>query len=124
MLAKKKVLIICYYWPPAGGSGVQRHLKFAKYLRHFGWEPIVYTVHNGEYPETDKSLLHEIPAGLTIIKRPIWEPYTFYKLFTGRKRKEKINPNFFSQKNQGILHQIAIFLRSNFFIPEARKSGV
>ncbi|HAR20446.1 MAG TPA: glycosyl transferase family 1 [Cytophagales bacterium] len=120
MLAKKKVLIICYYWPPAGGSGVQRHLKFAKYLRHFGWEPIVYTVHNGEYPETDKSLLHEIPTGLTIIKRPIWEPYTFYKLFTGRKRKEKINPNFFSQKNQGILHQIAIFLRSNFFIPDAR----
>ncbi len=120
MSSKKKVLIICYYWPPAGGSGVQRHLKFAKYLGLYGWEPIIYTVKNGEYPEIDKSLLNEIPAGIKIIRRPIWEPYSFYKFFSGKKRKDKITPNFFSQKNEGILHQIAIFLRSNFFIPDAR----
>ncbi|MBC7387623.1 MAG: glycosyltransferase family 4 protein [Opitutaceae bacterium] len=116
----KKVLIICYYWPPAGGSGVQRHLKFAKYLRDFGWEPIIYTPQNGEYPEIDSSLLAEVPQNIKVIKRPILEPYSFYKLFTGKKKKEKITPNFFSQKNESFLSKTAIFLRSNFFIPDAR----
>lgn len=120
MSSKKRVLIICYYWPPAGGSGVQRHLKFAKYLRDFGWEPIIYTVKNGEYPETDYTLLSEIPEGIEIIRRPITEPYTFYKLFTGQKKNEKLSPNFFSQKKEGWIHKFSIFLRSNFFIPDAR----
>ena len=116
----KKVLIICYYWPPAGGSGVQRHLKFAKYLRDFGWEPVIYTVSNGEYPETDPSLLSEVPQGIKIIRRPILEPYSFYKFFSGKKKQEKITPNFFSQKNTSFFSKTAIFLRSNFFIPDAR----
>lgn len=120
MTSRKKILILCYYWPPAGGSGVQRHLKFAKYLRDFGWEPIIYTVKNGEYPETDETLLSEVPSGIEIIKRPITEPYTFYKFFTGKKKKDKITPNFFSQKNEGVFQKFAIFLRSNFFIPDAR----
>lgn len=120
MPIKKKVLIICYYWPPAGGSGVQRHLKFAKYLRDFGWEPIIYTVKNGEYPELDETLLNEVPEGITVIKRNITEPYGFYKIFAGKKKKDKITPNFFSQKNEGFFQKLAIFLRSNFFIPDAR----
>ena len=116
----KKVLIICYYWPPAGGSGVQRHLKFAKYLRDFGWEPIIYTPKNGEFPEIDTSLLAEVSKGIKVIKRPILEPYSFYKIFSGKRKKEKITPNFFSQKNESFLAKTAIFLRSNFFIPDAR----
>ena len=55
-----KVLIITYYWPPAGGSGVQRWLKFVKYLQDFGIEPIVYTVDNANYPKEDDSLISEI----------------------------------------------------------------
>lgn len=119
-MEKKKVLIICYYWPPAGGSGVQRPLKFVKYLRDFGWEPIVYTAKNGEYPEMDTTLSAEIPQGVQVIRRPITEPYTFYKMFSGKKKKEKLNPNFFTQKNEGFLQKAAIFIRSNFFIPDAR----
>ena len=58
----KKVLVITYYWPPSGGPGVQRILKFCKYLPHFGWEPIVLTVENGEYPNIDHSLLDEVES--------------------------------------------------------------
>jgi hypothetical protein len=71
----KRVLIITYYWPPSGGSGVQRWLKCVRYLREFGWEPVVYTVSNGEYPVLDEALEKEIPEGVLVIRQPIWEPY-------------------------------------------------
>jgi hypothetical protein len=67
----KKVLIITYYWPPSGGSGVQRWVKFTKYLRSFGWEPIIYTVTDGEFPVLDHSLAKDIPDDVTVIRRPI-----------------------------------------------------
>jgi glycosyltransferase involved in cell wall biosynthesis len=116
----KKVLLITYYWPPAGGSGVQRPLKFAKYLREFGWEPVILTVADGEFPEIDNTLLKEVPNDIVVIKRPIREPYSIFKLFTGKKKEEKVNPNFFSQKKKGFLSNVAVFIRSNFFIPDAR----
>ena len=72
---KKKVLIILYYWPPAGGPGVQRWLKFVKYLPEFGVEPIVYCPENPNYPIMDESLVNEIPENITILKQPINEPY-------------------------------------------------
>jgi hypothetical protein len=75
----KKVLIITYYWPPSGGSGVQRWVKFTKYLRSFGWEPIIYTVTSGEYPVLDHSLEKDIPHDVTVIKRSILEPFQFIK---------------------------------------------
>lgn len=117
----KKVLFISYYWPPSGGSGVQRPLKFVKYLREFGWEPVVYTSSNGEVPEIDQSLLKEVPEGITVLKQPILEPYSIYKFFTGKKGKEKIDPNFFSRKKVGWKDKLAIWIRSNFFIPDARQ---
>ena len=93
----KKVLIITYYWPPSGGAGVQRWLKFVKYLRCFGWEPIVYTPSNPEMPETDSSLLKDIPPYLTVLSTPIWEPYIFYKRFVGKEKKEKIAAGFMAE---------------------------
>ncbi len=116
----KKVLIISYYWPPAGGSGVQRALKFVKYLPEMGWEPIVYTPSNGEIPEKDLSLMKDVSPNLKVITQPILEPYTLYKLFTGKSLKDKINPNFFTQKKEGLKDKMAIWIRSNFFIPDAR----
>ena len=74
---KKKILIITYYWPPAGGPGVQRWLKFVKYLPEFGIEPIVYCPENPNYPIVDESLLDEIQEDVTVIKQPIKEPYQF-----------------------------------------------
>jgi len=117
----KKVLIITYYWVPSGGSGVQRFLKFTKYLREFGWEPVIYTVENGEYPVIDHSLQKDVPENLTVIKQPIWEPYSFYKRFVGQKQSERMNPAFFSEKKKPKLtEKFSIWLRGNFFIPDAR----
>lgn len=118
----KKVLILTYYWPPAGGAGVQRCLKFVKYLRNFGWEPIVYTAENGEMPVIDNSLLKDVPQGVEVIKTPIWEPYSVYKKFIGRKKDDKINAAFLSEnKKTSLTEKISVWIRGNFFIPDARR---
>ncbi|MFD1079857.1 hypothetical protein, partial [Longispora fulva] len=72
----KKVLIVTYYWPPAGGPGVQRWLKFVKFLPEFGVKPIVYIPENPHYPLQDPSLNSEVPENLTILKNAIFEPYS------------------------------------------------
>ena len=107
-----KVLIITYYWPPAGGSGVQRWLKFVKYLQEFGIESIVYTVDNANYPKEDKSLLNEVPKNVTILKQPIWEPTDL--LFW--KKKKKKNDGISNVSKGGFLS----FIRGNFFIPDPK----
>lgn len=118
----RKVLIITYYWPPSGGAGVQRWLKFSKYLREFGWEPVIYTPENPEAPSLDLTLLQEIPKGVEIIKNPIWEPYEFYKKLVGMKKDEKINAGFLNEKkNPGLAEDFSTWIRGNFFIPDARK---
>ncbi|MBL7914066.1 MAG: glycosyltransferase family 4 protein [Bacteroidia bacterium] len=118
----KKVLIITYYWPPAGGAGVQRWLKFVKYLPQFGWNPIIYTPENGEMPVIDHSLLKDIPKDITILKTPIWEPYEWYKKFVGAGKSEKINTGFLTEKKKpGFAEKIAVWIRGNLFIPDARR---
>ena len=98
-----KVLIISYYWPPSGGAGVQRWLKFVKYLPEFNWQPHVYTALNGEMPVIDISLEKDIPAEAIIIKKPIWEPYSIYKKINGKKKSEKINAAFLNEgKKKGL----------------------
>jgi hypothetical protein len=84
----KNALIITYYWPPAGGPGVQRWLKFVKYFREFGVEPIVYAPENPNYPLVDENFSSEIPADIEIIKQPINEPYRFAKLFFKKEDQE------------------------------------
>lgn len=116
----KRALIITYYWPPSGGAGVQRWLKFVKYMRDYGWEPVVYTPLNPEMPVVDESLTKDIPQGITILKTKITEPYSFYKFFSGRK--ENINTGFLSEKeNKGWKEKLAVWIRGNCFIPDARK---
>lgn len=117
----RKVLIITYYWPPAGGSGVQRWLKFAKYLPEYGWEPVIYTPENPENPAIDESLFKDIPKKITVLKKPIWEPFDLYKKFTGRKKTEKMGVGFLSEaKTSGFTDKIALWIRGNFFIPDAK----
>ncbi|NOX84448.1 MAG: glycosyltransferase family 4 protein [Chlorobi bacterium] len=119
----KKVLIITYYWPPSGGGGVQRWLKFVKYLGEFGWEPVIYTPENPEMPSVDKALLKEVPDNLTVIRRKIWEPYSFYKKFTGRKKEDKIQTAFLTEQKhkRGLAEHFSVWVRGNLFIPDARK---
>jgi len=118
----KKALIITYYWPPSGGAGVQRWLKFVKYLRLYGWEPVVYCPESPEYPEKDNSLGKDIPEGLEVIRHPIWEPYEIYKRFIGRGKDEKISAGFLAEeKRVSLTEKISIWVRGNLFIPDARK---
>lgn len=118
----KKVIILTYYWPPSGGAGVQRWLKFVKYLRNFGWEPVVYTALNGEIPVVDDSLQKDVPENITVLKTRIWEPYSIYKKFIGRKKDDKINASFLSEnKKTGLTEKISVWIRGNFFIPDARR---
>ena len=117
----KKVLIITYYWIPSGGAGVQRWVKFAKYLRQYGWEPIIYTPQNPEYPSIDHSFEKDIPADITVLKTPIWEPYNVYRNLTGKKN-QAINAGFISEnKKQGWKDKLSIWIRGNFLIPDPRR---
>jgi len=121
MSHRKKVLIITYYWPPSGGIGVQRCLKFSKYLRTFGWEPIVYTAQNALYPFLDEGNFKDIPDDLTVIKKKIVEPFALYKRLTGRKRDEPMNnPMHVRNRQTSLIENLSIWIRGNFFIPDAR----
>jgi len=115
----RKVLIITYYWPPAGGIAVQRMLKFSKYLPSFGWTPVIYTVSNGEFPEIDAALLKEVPADMEVIKTKIWEPYSIYKLLTGKKSKERVQRVKAAGKPSK-MESLSQWIRGNFFIPDTR----
>lgn len=117
----KRVLIITYYWPPAGGSGVQRWLKYSKYLPENGWKPIIYTPENPELPARDESMAAEIHPDTEVLKRPILEPYQWYKWLTGRK--ESVNVGFIRSASDGPesrLEKLSRWVRGNFFIPDAR----
>nr|MBA2408145.1 glycosyl transferase family 1 [Chitinophagales bacterium] len=117
----KKVLIITYYWPPSGGAGVQRWLKMSKYLPEYGWEPIIYTPENAAYPIIDHSLEKDVLPGMKILRLPIWEPYDIYKRFVGRKKEEAVYSGFLSEnKPKSFTEKISIWIRGNFFIPDAR----
>ncbi len=119
---KKRVLIITYYWPPGTGAGVFRWLKFSKFLGDFGWEPVIYTPENPEAQGTDHSLEKDIPGGITVLRRPIREPYRYYKILTGRKQEEKIQSGFLSERRKpGLADKVATWIRGNCFIPDARK---
>ncbi|AFN74387.1 glycosyl transferase, group 1 [Melioribacter roseus P3M-2] len=117
----KKVLIVSYYWPPSGGIAVHRCLKFAKYLREFGWEPIVCTAENAEYPVIDESNFKDIPEGMTQLKTKIWEPYNLFKLITGKKKEERIHNVFLEEEEHTFAHKLGIWIRGNLFIPDARR---
>ena len=116
----QKVLIITYYWPPAGGPGVQRWLKFVKYLRDFEVEPVVYVPENPHYPIIDKSFEAEIPSGITIVKQPIKEPYQLAGIFSKKESKTISSGIIKDEKQQGFLQKMMLWVRGNLFIPDAR----
>jgi len=117
----KKVLIITYYWPPAGGVSVLRSLKIAKYLNRLEWEPIIYTAKDAQYPYYDDSNNKDIPEGVTIIRRPIFEPFNIFKKITGRGKDDTLNNILHVRdKKLGVLDKLGIWIRGNFFIPDAR----
>ena len=116
----QKVLIITYYWPPAGGPGVQRWLKFVKYLRDYNIEPVVYAPENPNYPLVDESFKEEIPEGITVYKNKIVEPYRLAGLFSKAKTK-RISSGIIQTSNQSVVEKLLLWIRGNLFIPDARK---
>lgn len=121
---QKKALIITYYWPPGGGPGVQRWLKFVKYLPDYDIHPVVYIPENPSYPMLDESLITEIPEKATILKRPIKEPYKFAE-FLSKKSTKTISSGVIPQKKkQSFVQRIMLYIRGNYFIPDARIAWV
>jgi len=130
----KRVLIIAYYWPPAGGSGVQRWVKFSKYLPSQGWQPVIYTPLNPEITSVDETLLADIPAEAEVIKTKIIEPYSAYRMIMGSKQSTDMKTLMTSKtaatggevnpiNNDGKLSlkkRLSLFIRGNFFIPDPR----
>lgn len=116
----KKLLIITYYWPPAGGPGVQRWLKFVKYLPEFNIQPIVYIPENPTYPIIDEGLQSEVPDKVIILKNKIFEPYGLASFF-GKNKTKKISSGIIpNQKKQSFLEKTLLWVRGNLFIPDAR----
>ena len=116
----KKILIITYYFPPAGGPGVQRWLKFVKYLPDFGIQPIVYIPENPTYPIIDEGLLNEVSDKVIIIKKKIIEPYGLASVFSKNKTKKISSGIIPNARKQTRLEQLLIWIRGNLFIPDAR----
>ncbi len=118
-----KVLIVTYYWIPSGGPGVQRWLKFVKYLPDFDIEPIVYIPENPTYPAIDQELKEDF-SKITILKQPIREPYKIASFISKNKTKKISSGIVPSQRKQSFLDKVLLYIRGNFFIPDARVSWV
>ena len=120
MEAKKKILIVTYYWPPAGGPGVQRWLKFVKYLPDFGIEPHVYIPENPTYPLVDEKLVNEISKKAIVVKQKIKEPYALASIFSKGKAKKISSGIIPEKKKQSFIEKVMLWVRGNLFIPDAR----
>ena len=120
----KKVLIIAYYWPPAGGPGVQRWLKFVKYLPDFDIEPIVYVPENATYPIIDQDLVNQINKNVTVLKQPIKEPYKLASVFSKKSTTTISSGIIKAEKKQSFIERMLLYVRGNFFIPDARVGWV
>jgi glycosyltransferase involved in cell wall biosynthesis len=117
----KRVLIITYYWPPAGGGGVMRWLKMSKYLPEWGWQPVICTPENPDPSVLDESLLQEVPHEAEILKVPIWEPYDLYRKLTGKPKTTRFKAGHISEASGGNwMDKLSVFIRGNFLIPDPR----
>ncbi len=122
----KRVLVITYYWPPTGGSGVQRWVKFAKYLPDEGWEPVIYTPENPEQTSVDETLVREVSPSLEVIRTPIREPYNIYRRLMGKgastDMKKVVTP--ISGGRKSLAQRLSLWVRANLFVPDPRVGWV
>lgn len=114
----KKVLIITYYWPPSGGGGVQRWLKFAKYLPELGWDPVIFTPENPDFEIKDESLTKDVSENLEVVKLPILEPFSIYRKLMGNKAEQK--QGVVKKEGGSPMQKLVTWVRGNVFIPDAR----
>lgn len=119
---QRRVLIISYYFPPSGGSGVQRSLKFVKYLRSYGWEPVVLTVDPAyaAYPDLDEAMLAEVPEAIDCFRTKSWDPYRLFGRLKGQTKSESVSVGFLSDRPPSVVDKAARWIRANLFLPDAR----
>ena len=117
----KRVLVIAYYWPPSGGSGVQRWVKFCKYLPVEGWEPVVFAPLGADYPSLDPSFEKEVPEGVEVLRGRIWEPYAAYRQLTGAKSTQVTE---ISSGKKTWKQRLSLWIRANLFVPDPRVGWV
>lgn len=117
----RHVLVLTYYWPPSGGGGVQRWLKFVKYLPQHGWQPIVYAPEGAQYAELDESLLAKVPPGLRVLRRRIFEPRKLFQRFSGADSIRRVDDVLYQDPRAlPVRERVGVWLRANLFIPDAR----
>jgi glycosyltransferase involved in cell wall biosynthesis len=121
---ERRVLVLTYYFPPSGGPGVQRILKFVKYLPAYGWAPDVLTVRDGAYPERDPSLEADVPAGVGVHRTASWDPYRLYARFTGQAGDDAVVQGSVEGREADWKEQLARWVRANVFLPDARVGWV
>ena len=121
----KRVLVIAYYWPPSGGSGVQRWVKFCKYLPSEGWEPVVFAPEGADYPLTDASIGADLPAELEILRGPIREPYAAYRKLMGKGASTDMKAvTEISSGKKSWKQRLSLWIRANLFVPDPRVGWV
>ncbi len=118
----KHALLITYYFPPSGGPGVQRMLKFARYLPEFGWKATVLTVdpRYAAFPATDTALLDQIPDSTHVVRTRAWDPYALYARLQGVDRSSVVGVGFASDAKPNLRRRLARWIRGNLFLPDAR----
>jgi len=117
----KKILFFSYYWPPSGRASLHLPLKIIQHLPSFGWQPTVVTIDEDTFSQKDESLLKEVPENLKVIKTKVFEPFNLYRSFLGKEKNAAlISSETISKENKGLRHRLAIWIRMNLFIPDAR----
>jgi len=122
----KRVLYITYYFPPSGGSGVQRGLKMVKYLPDAGWKPVVLTLkpEDASYPDLDPAMLEDVPSGIRVERTSSWDPYAAYARLMGKDKKDAVGVGFLGADHASVKEKFARWVRANLFLPDARVGWV
>jgi glycosyltransferase involved in cell wall biosynthesis len=120
----KKVLIVTYYWPPSAGGGIQRWLKFSKYLPEYGWQPIIFTPEDPDFQIKDPSLAADISEETEVLKFPIWEPYSLFDNISGHSNKKNRQQGVLEGSGKSFFSGLSRWIRGNVFIPDPKVSWV
>ncbi len=116
-----KVLFITYFWPPSGKATVHWPLRMIQYLPSFDWHPCVLTADEDTFSQKDESLVKEVDPNLHVFTAPAWEPFGIYRRFLGKEKDAPLTASeTISKTNRGIRHRLAVWIRMNLFIPDAR----
>jgi len=112
--SNKNVLLITYYWPPSGGAGVHRWLRFSKYFVRQNINLTVYCPSQAAWPIIDEELEEQIPNGITILRRKIFEPHKIL----GKNNSKGVG--FTENKKRSLVQKFVVWVRGNLFIPDSR----